>query len=430
MTEEKKKRGRPKKVKEAEAGRTDSNATPESLGIKETESEVFVIAEKGPEPKGMGATLEKLSGKLNKAAKGMVLRPAFEERMLHNRIPTGVIELDLKLRGGWPVGCLNVLYGPPSSGKSLLVLESIASAQSFCRKCLTPFSKEVSCDCEKNDGGRVLYVDAESSWTNEWSSEFGIDLSRVIVGHPAHAEQAFDVMELFIKENAIDLIICDSVAGLCPKDEFENSMEKWQTGLVPRLYTKFLRKWATRLSLISQSDRQKYPSIIFINQIRKKMNVPPYMNPEIMPGGDAQYFFASDIIRVSKKGVEMSSDKKDPTPLYQTIKFVVEKSKVSSAKLEGTFDVPIHKYVDADGRTRNVGEVDNDKTIMEYARKFDVLKTVPLETRGKKYVTLDEVEKDIRGNVSLRWALFKIVNEAYANYIPSLAAGERNAEEE
>jgi RecA/RadA recombinase len=206
-------------------------------------------------------------------------------------------------------------------------------------------------------------------------------------------------------------------------------MEKWQTGLVPRLYTKFLRKWATRLSLIAQKELQKYPSIIFINQIRKKMNVPPYMNPEIMPGGDAQYFFASDIIRVSKKGVEMSSDKKDPMPLYQTVKLVVEKSKVSAAKLEGTFDVPIHKYVDASGRTWGVGEVDNDKTIMEYARKFDVLKESPLTTRGKTYSKLDEVEKDLKGNVALRWALFKVVNEAYSHYVPSLAAGDRNAEE-
>jgi hypothetical protein len=169
--------------------------------------------------------------------------------------------------------------------------------------------------------------------------------------------------------------------------------------------------------------------VIFINQIRKKVGAPMYTNPDIMPGGDAQYFFGTSILKVTKKCIEMSPDKKDPRPMYQTIRFVVEKSKASSVKLEGLFNVPIHKYTDANGKTWEIGEIENEKVLIDYANKFDVLKDAPFTFRGKTYTKMDELAPELKGNVGLQWAFFKVVSDAYTHYIPSISAGARDDDE-
>jgi hypothetical protein len=126
----------------------------------------------------------------------------------------------------------------------------------------------------------------------------------------------------------------------------------------------------------------------------------------------------------------MSPDKKDPRPLYQTMRFVVEKSKASSVKLEGIFNVPIHRYTDANGKTWEVGEIENEKVLVDYGNKFDVLKSAPLTFKGKTYTKISDFEPELKGNIALRWAFFKIVSEAYANYVPSLSVGDRDDAEE
>jgi recombination protein RecA len=423
---EKKRRGRPPKAKDdgEEAQDVDSISTDGA-----SSGEPVVIPEQPTKSEGIGKAAEKLMNKINKASGGPALIIATEARETHTRFPSGITELDLKLRGGWPIGALNVVYGPQSSGKSLITLKTTASVQHFCRECSFPFSLTSPCECEKMHGGKVLYIDPEHSWTNEWAAGFGIDLNRVILGHPESMEEAFNIINIYIKSSEVDLVVLDSVAALVPKTEREGTMEEWQTGLVPRLYTKFLRKWSGDLSEIAKSGRRP-TAVIFINQIRKKVGVPMYTNPDIMPGGDAQYFFGTSIVKVTKKGIEMSPDKKDPRPLYQTMRFVVEKSKASSVKLEGIFNVPIHRYTDANGKTWEVGEIENEKVLVDYGNKFDVLKSAPLTFKGKTYTKISDLEPELKGNIALQWAFFKIVSEAYANYVPSLSVGDRGDAEE
>lgn len=361
----------------------------------------------------------KLWVKINETLKGQVIRPMKEEKSHHAFLPTGIVDLDLKLGGGWCCGGLNVLYGKESSGKSLLALLAVAACQSFCRKCFTPFSAKVKCECKKCESCKALYVDAENSWTNDWSEKFGIKPEDVYVGHPRHMQEAFDIVDAFIREEAVDLIVLDSVAALAPKEEREATMEEWQTGVVPRVYTKFLRKWAMDLQDLVTAGK-KLPAAIFINQIRMKMGV-AYGNPEIMPGGEAQKFFAQTIVRVTKKSIEMSPDERDPQPLYQTVKFAVEKSKVSPVKREGLLDIPINNYLDEKGVLHRIGKVENEKTLVDYARTHRVI-----EKKGAKYVfgdrmfdNLNSIEQTLREDLAFRWTLFKAVNKAYADFVPS-----------
>lgn len=368
------------------------------------------------------ANVEKLRAKLKAELKIDIIQPMADARVKHVYLPSGIADLDLKLGGGWPMGRLNVLYGAQSSGKSIIALLTIANSQKFCRKCSTPFDTKTKCQCKKCDGCKVLYVDAENYWTNEWALALGIKEEDVFLAHPRHLEEAFDIVDIFIREEAVDVIVFDSIAGLSPKGEREGTMEEWQTGLIPRVYTKFLRKWSSDLKELENEGR-KLPMTLIINQIRKKVGV-MYGNPEIMPGGDAQYFAATTIVRATKKGIEMSHDKADPQPMYQTIRFKVEKSKASPVHREGVFEVAINKYLDKDEKLHNIGDIDNVLVLMTYAERFNLLtgKSGEYKLAEKTFKTKEEVTQAITEDVRYRWEVFKIVSQAYAEYVPSAVA--------
>ncbi len=244
-------------------------------------------------------------------------------------------------------------------------------------------------------------------------------------------EEAFDIIDVFMREQAVDLIILDSVAALSPKAEREGTMEEWQTALVPRLYTKFLRKWAMDLEELRTKDK-KVPTTIFINQIRKKTGI-VYGNPEIMPGGDAQYFFGTTIIKVTKKKIHMSKDKADPQPLQQDIRFVIEKSKASPVKQEGMLTVAINKFLDEKEIRRDPGWIDNEKTLLEYARRFNVFeeKAGKYKFNGSEFKNQDEIKTALKDSVSFRRDLFNAVAKAYSEYLPSaVSVGKRKGQDD
>lgn len=375
------------------------------------------------------ASAEKLRAKINADLKGEIIQPMANARVHHKYLPSGIADLDLKLGGGWPIGRLNVLYGAQSSGKSIIALLTIANAQKFCRECCTPFDEKTKCSCKKCKGCKTLYVDAENYWTNEWSTAIGIKEEDVFIAHPRYLEEAFDIVDIFLREESVDVIVFDSIAGLSPKGEKEGTMEEWQTGLIPRVYTKFLRKWGSDLKEL-ESEGRKLPMTLIINQIRKKVGV-MYGNPEIMPGGDAQYFAATTIVRATKKGIEMSHDKSDPQPMYQTIRFRVEKSKASPVHREGQFEVAINKYLDKDGKLHGIGDIDNVTVLMNYSERFSLLtgKTGEYKLADKTFKTKEEVQQAITDDVRYRWAVHKLVEKAYGDYVPSAVALKKRKDE-
>jgi RecA/RadA recombinase len=362
---------------------------------------------------------EKLLQKINDKLKVDVIKPAAKESIVRNYIPTGIVEMDLRLGGGWPFGCISILYGPPSGGKTLVALLTIANAQKTCRKCYTQFEGKAKCSCGKCEPCKTLYIDAENSWTNQWSSTMGINLELVYVAHPRYMEEAFDIVDVFIREEAVDLIVLDSVIALSPKSEKEDSVEKQQQALLPRVYSKALRKWASELAELVSNGRH-VPVSLFINQTRMKVGI-VYGNPEIMPGGDAQKFYGTSIVRVSKKAIEMSEDDEDPRPLKQTTKFVVEKSKCNWVKLEGLFDVTLHPHVDDKGVKQNTGGIDNNKVLLNYARKFHVIEEKPGKYlwAGNEWKNQEEILQALSGSMKMRGELFKATLTAYKEYIPS-----------
>ena len=164
------------------------------------------------------------------------------------RISSGSLNLDLALGGGMPKGRIIEVYGQPSSGKTTITILHAVEVQ------------------RKIPDKYILFVDLEHTVDKALFESYGLNSNRIIIVQPDTAEEAFDIMEMFIRSGTISLAIMDSVSAILPKEEADKDMGSQQMGLVARLMGKALRKLTP---IVSNTET----SIIFINQIREKIGV-------------------------------------------------------------------------------------------------------------------------------------------------------------
>lgn len=198
-------------------------------------------------------------------------------------ISTGSLGLDVALGvGGLPRGRIVEIYGPESSGKTTLTLQTIAA-------------------CQKA-GGTAAFVDAEHALDPVYAEKLGVDLKKLLVSQPDTGEQGLEITDMLVRSSAVDMVVIDSVAALTPRAEIEGDMGDSHMGLQARLMSQALRK-------LTANIKKSNTLVIFINQIRMKIGV-MFGNPETTTGGNALKFYASvrlDIRRTGaiKKGEEI-----------------------------------------------------------------------------------------------------------------------------
>jgi recombination protein RecA len=214
---------------------------------------------------------------------GAVMRLGDASQVPVETISTGSLGLDIALGiGGFPRKRIIEIYGPESSGKTTLALQTIA-------------------ECQKM-GGIAAFVDAEHALDPIYAGKLGVNLDDLLVSQPDTGEQALEIVDMLVRSNAVDVIVIDSVAALTPRAEIEGEMGDAHMGLQARLMSQALRKLAGNIN-------RSNTLVIFINQIRMKIGV-MFGNPETTTGGNALKFYASvrlDIRRIGsiKKGDEI-----------------------------------------------------------------------------------------------------------------------------
>jgi len=198
-------------------------------------------------------------------------------------IRTGSIGLDAALGGkGLPRGRVVELYGPESSGKSTLAMSVVAQAQ--------------------KEGGFCLYIDAEHAFDPEYGQKLGINISgdKFLLSQPSTGEEALDICEQFVKSNAVDVVVIDSVAALVPKVEMAGEIGDTFVGVQARMMSQALRRLTT---VIGKTDAV----VIFINQLREKIGV-MFGNPETTSGGNALKFYSSVRLEIRRIGAIKDRD--------------------------------------------------------------------------------------------------------------------------
>ncbi len=198
-------------------------------------------------------------------------------------VSTGSLALDIALGcGGLPRGRVIEIYGPESSGKTTLTLETIAQMQKL--------------------GGTAAFVDAEHALDPAYAEKIGVKVEDLLISQPDTGEQALEITDMLVRSGAVDIVVVDSVAALTPKAEIEGDMGDSHMGLQARLMSQALRK-------LTANIKRSNTLVIFINQLRMKIGV-MFGNPETTTGGNALKFYASvrlDIRRIGaiKKGDEV-----------------------------------------------------------------------------------------------------------------------------
>jgi len=217
--------------------------------------------------------------------KGAVMRMGDQVAEPAEVIGTGSLMLDIALGiGGLPKGRVVEIYGPESSGKTTLTLQTIAQCQKV--------------------GGTCAFVDAEHALDPTYAAKLGVNVDDLLVSQPDTGEQALEIADMLVRSNAVDMVVIDSVAALTPKAEIEGEMGDQLPGLQARLMSQALRK-------LTGNIKRSNCMVIFINQLRMKIGVMmPGQSPEVTTGGNALKFYASvrlDIRRIGaiKKGEEI-----------------------------------------------------------------------------------------------------------------------------
>lgn len=214
-------------------------------------------------------------------------------------VSTGSILIDQALGvGGFPRGRVIEVFGPEASGKTTVSLHAIAQAQ--------------------KTGGICAFIDAEHALNPAYATDIGININDLIISQPDYGEQALDIVEMLIRSGAVDLIVVDSVAALVPKAELEGDMGDVHVGLQARLMSQALRK-------LTPIVHKSKAVLIFINQIRSKINSFAFGDKETTSGGNALKFYASIRLDIRRIATLKKSDK----PIGNRVLVKVVKNKVA-----------------------------------------------------------------------------------------------------
>lgn len=237
------------------------------------------------------------------------------------RWETGLPELDNIIGGGMPKGRVIEIYGAESSGKTSLAYY-LCSLHNIC-----------------------LHVPIEGTFDSSRAKLFGNRPKQMLVYNKCkYGEQAFNRMIRFAEEG-IPLEVLDSVPSMQPKEDVEkikkavhnNTETELRIGGIATLMNKYL---PTLEDIIEQTGT----TVIFINQVRDKMNAMPFGDNIHTPGGHKLKHSASLRLQVARKGwIEIPNKNPYSTAAKEKIglimKIKVVKSKICNPM--GECEIPL-----------------------------------------------------------------------------------------
>jgi len=204
-----------------------------------------------------------IRAQLNKSKDDILVQVYSEDEIQDQpRVSSGVPKLDRILGGsssngwGWPRGKLSGVAGPFSSGKSTLMMTTIAEFQKL---------------------GLCALVDTENSYDPVYARKLGIEVSELLVMNPEYSEQAFDTCFSLIDTGEVRLIVIDTLDYLQPLAVINAESTDQFMGGAAKANNRFIAR-------LIEMCRQKDCTAIIVSQIRQKVGFVMGSN-EVIGGG-------------------------------------------------------------------------------------------------------------------------------------------------
>lgn len=215
------------------------------------------------------------------------------------KIPFSSPLLNYATYGGIPRNAITEFFGQPGGGKS-------TSSVDICKNAYQLFYKEHENEVndmrikisngKKEYAGpledliergpkKVLYMDLEHSFDDNWSNVLGVNRKEVDIMQPPDvpAEQLLQMVQELIETGEVGIIVLDSIPSLVTQAEMDKKYGERTVSSLAGLMTTFMRK-------ITPLCSRYNCTLLLINQIRDNMD-----NPYIVstPGGKAIKFYSS-----------------------------------------------------------------------------------------------------------------------------------------
>ncbi|MEM3008312.1 MAG: hypothetical protein QXU32_02440 [Nitrososphaerales archaeon] len=265
----------------------------------------------------MGKRIQSLLSEIQRSYGDTAARIGPLQRSLQS-IPTGSLTLDYELgTGGWPLGYLVGVYGPRDIGKSSLIgFNAIVNAQNMGLNC----------------GWLAVEPMGDDNWA-DWATKNGVDVDKLLITYPRTGEEAFEMLQMMLKSEVIDLVIFDSIGGLLSEVEMRDSGKPRQGGQAG------LITWGIKMA--APLAFRNNACVILLNQVRHDMR--PGVKGVVykQPGGEALEHFESIIVQL-KRGPTKFTIKEDGNEVVvgQEIVCLIERNKLS----EGTRRKAVFNY--------------------------------------------------------------------------------------
>lgn len=355
---------------------------------------VAKVEEKPEKNKGVSSgalDLATIAAAINKDKGGHAIVKAVNHPRV-SRLPSGVWEWDFYTGGGWPKNRMSIVYGPESSWKTNIVLQSIATTQRL-----------------KVKRNKCAFVNLEQTFDPIWAAKLGVNVDDLLIINPLYGEECVDMVDALVRADDLALLAVDSVAALVPNKEIAQSVEKADVGTASLLVKRMVNKMMYAFAENAKEGRD--PAVILINQTRFKIGV-MFGDPETMPGGEAQKFLSSMRVRVYGKNV-VDKNLNPVMPAFKEISAVVKKAKVPVMATSFIFKPCTYAH---DGL--NIGDTDSWNMVSDHLKDLGLLQKVGkgwLVPGGLIFDKLAEVRDLYHSDTEFKLLCQKLVIDAYAD---------------
>lgn len=285
-------------------------------------------------------------------------------------VPSGISLLDANIGGGFPLGRTVELFGPESSGKTALTMQTVANCQQM--------------------GGTAVVLDSENTFHREFAGGFGVDVDRLVFLDPtlplemvfARINGISEALRKRIPDKPI-LFIWDTLNATHTKKELKNSEDGEYATTVGGHRAQIIRGM---LRVTSNVISQSKVCLILVNHVYEAIGGMSYGPTKLTPGGMGPKYYASVRVYMRSGAKIKDGSGKDAEVIGHQVVLEVVKNKMGVPKRS----LKTRFYY-------GIGNGYNDRwSIFDYLTKYNLIK------RASSWYTIEPEKGSADGPVKFQ----------------------------